>query len=603
MMAWGRYSGENVYYYNAMLGRIPPQLLARKFDLIVFHALFMSEKWTDETWARAMRAISPLRTYDAYKIAMPQDEYIHSKSVCEFIDDFAIDHLFTLAPENNLETLYGRVKKPFRTTRIFPGYLESALFRKIDNALSKGLERTIDIGYRAWGAPEWVGRHGLLKTQIADAFNASPAAQKLRLNVSTSPQDTIMGDAWYDWLAQCRYVLGVEGGSSLHDPDGRLRDITEAYKKANPDASFEQIEQACFPGLDGKLLHYAISPRHLEAAATRTGQILVRGEYNGVLHADRHYIPVEPDFSNIPEVVEKAADETLRKQMVERAYEEIVRPGLYTWRSHIGAVMDEVRPELLHASGEGFAARLDVMRWNWIHEAHNQRWLAANWPDHQPANWREKLARKLADYSSKQTEAKVERQLAEPPVWSRPVETLADWRLAWDSNERRNYISGDYGWVGFVKNIASRRELVLMLDGPVDDALDFDFFEELFAEVDAAVIITDVVQSGLLSAADSKRWEDWNASQRFVFFGPIAPRERAMMLRLTDGLIYPFKDGSQISNANDALARAAIAAAPAYSTVVPEDPEAGSYVLTLPRDELLAQLVRLFGPGAVQATA
>ena len=55
---------------------------------------------------------------------------------------------------------------------------------------------------------------------------------------------------------------------------------------------------------DGRLQLFAISPRHLEACATRTCQVLVEGEYSGVLRPGEHYIPVRKDLSNLDDVLE-----------------------------------------------------------------------------------------------------------------------------------------------------------------------------------------------------------------------------------------------------------------------------------------------------------
>ena len=49
-----------------------------------------------------------------------------------------------------------------------------------------------------------------------------------------------------------------------------------------PTATFEEVEAGCFAGLDGNLNLRTISPRHLEACATRTPQILVEGAYSGI---------------------------------------------------------------------------------------------------------------------------------------------------------------------------------------------------------------------------------------------------------------------------------------------------------------------------------
>ena len=96
-----------------------------------------------------------------------------------------------------------------------------------------------------------------------------------------------------------------------------------------------------------------ISPRHLEACLTRTGQILVEGEYNGILKPDLHYIPLKADFSNLQEVFDRIQDEPARLEMVECAYRDIVATGRYTYRGMVNTVLEHTigtRPRDSHKS-------------------------------------------------------------------------------------------------------------------------------------------------------------------------------------------------------------------------------------------------------------
>ena len=67
-----------------------------------------------------------------------------------------------------------------------------------------------------------------------------------------------------------------------------------------------------------------ISPRHFEAAATGTLQLMFPGDYSGVFEAGRHYIALKRDYSNLSDVMAIVNDETKRKTITERAYEEII---------------------------------------------------------------------------------------------------------------------------------------------------------------------------------------------------------------------------------------------------------------------------------------
>ena len=145
------------------------------------------------------------------------------------------------------------------------------------------------------------------------------------------PEDTLVGDDWIRFLLACRYTVGVEGGASVLDRDGSLRACCERVLAERPDATFEELEAECFPGRDGEFGLVALSPRHLEAVATRTCQVLIEGEYDGVLEPYRHYIPLRRDFSNLDDVLETMRRDEERERIVETAYREIVGSGDWSY--------------------------------------------------------------------------------------------------------------------------------------------------------------------------------------------------------------------------------------------------------------------------------
>jgi len=110
------------------------------------------------------------------------------------------------------------------------------------------------------------------------------------------------------------------------------------YELDHPDATFAEVEATCFPGRDGELELFAVSPRHLEACVSRTCQVLVRGAYNGVLEADKHYIPLEPDFSNLDEVLETMRRDDRRAAITEAAFRDVVESGRWTYRGFVRSV-------------------------------------------------------------------------------------------------------------------------------------------------------------------------------------------------------------------------------------------------------------------------
>ena len=94
-----------------------------------------------------------------------------------------------------------------------------------------------------------------------------------------------------------------------------------------------------------------ISPRIFEAIALRTALVLFPGEYSGVIEAERHYIPLEKDFSNFDRVVATIRDDDRLMELTERAYLEIgsAEPVSYgRMISELDAVIDELGDKRSH---------------------------------------------------------------------------------------------------------------------------------------------------------------------------------------------------------------------------------------------------------------
>ncbi len=76
----------------------------------------------------------------------------------------------------------------------------------------------------------------------------------------------------------------------------------------------------------------AISSRHFDAIGTKTCQIMFKGEFNGILQADRHYLALERNFSNIDNVMKRFLDTGYRQEMVSQTYEYILAEHTYQHR-------------------------------------------------------------------------------------------------------------------------------------------------------------------------------------------------------------------------------------------------------------------------------
>ena len=344
LYSFRRYADDNVYYLNLALKSVPRYVLQVDFDLIVFHTFFLTNHWRGPTHFRKLfNRAAILKNSRAVKVILPQDEFIHSDLLSEFINEFQIDIVFSVAPPSTLSKIYRTFD--FNRVQFFnvlTGYFDEGRLNAIVAPKASVADRPIDIGYRTSGKPfYWFGRHGFLKQDIADIFQRHAPPMGFLTDISTSQEDTIKGDEWYRFLSQCKYAVGSESGTSMIDPDGSIRERTDRYVLQHPHADMKEVEAACFPGVDGSTLLFAMSPRNLECCATRTCQVLTEGDYNGILKPNVHYIELKKDFSNIHEVLKDMLDDQRRSEIVERAFADIVESGQYTYRIFVRYVIEQ----------------------------------------------------------------------------------------------------------------------------------------------------------------------------------------------------------------------------------------------------------------------
>lgn len=370
------YSNHNCFYLNLSVRSVPWYFRRIEFDLIVFGTIFMANRVKAEWFEPLLKKTRVLKGSRAAKIAFPQDEHWHTDVLMNFLEEFEIDAVFSVGPPSEWPKLYDRER--FRRVKFFnvlTGYLNDATVGRIEKLATNVQQRDIDIGYRTWLAGAWLGRHGLLRQQIADIFQSQAPALGFKTDISTRSEDTILGDDWYRFLLRCKYTISVEGGSSVPNRDGTLQERIEAYTRQHPLADFAEIERACFPALDGTINYVALSPRHLECCATRTCQILVEGRYNGILQPGRHYIELKKDFSNIPDVLEQMQREELREEITERAYREIVASGKYTYRSFVDFVLAESLEGRVPERATAARAILNGLVYYWVRLSEFVSWV------------------------------------------------------------------------------------------------------------------------------------------------------------------------------------------------------------------------------------
>ena len=332
--------------FNAV-GGAPSALARLRPSAVILHNTFLATRWLSSFGAWRERG-AWLGSLEAPKVALPQDDYDHADVLDEWLEELRVTAILTPLAEHT--TLYRRTRDTARVRPVLTGYVDPRLARTLTATVRPLRDRRFDVVYRATSLPYWFGRHGRLKRLVGDRAAAVAAARGWAADISTS--EVVTGRAWFEHLASGRTVVGCESGSSVVDLRGEVRRRVQQLLQANPGATFDEVDARMPAGWDGAPFA-ALSPRHLEAAMTGTAQVLVRGAYSGVLEAGRHYVPVEPDLSDLAEALATALDPAVGRQLADAARAELVESGSYDYER----LTEVVRSELPERIGSASAWR------------------------------------------------------------------------------------------------------------------------------------------------------------------------------------------------------------------------------------------------------
>jgi len=186
-------------------------------------------------------------------------------------------------------------------------------------------ERPIDVGYRAYDSPAYLGHNE--RREMHDRFLKAGKDSGLKVDLSLDPEDRFDEKGWANFLNQCRGQLGTEAGGDYFELTDATRLAVNAYLEDHPEAAVTELHDRFFANYENPVPMRIISGRNVEAAGTKTVQILLRGEYGGLFEPDTHYIPVSKDFSDIDVALQKLNDREYSEQVTENAYD-LVRQEL-----------------------------------------------------------------------------------------------------------------------------------------------------------------------------------------------------------------------------------------------------------------------------------
>ena len=322
------------------------ELRGQRFDAVLLHYTFLSVRTVGYPFYSWKPRFAWMADLDCPQIAIPQDEGNYAEVLDEWLDELRVSAVFSVHYKEN-GPLYPSTCQRAHMLPCLPGYVDTNMAKRCVERARPVAERPHDIVYRARRLAHRFGRAGQRTHDIADRVLEVAPQMGLNADISTRAEDAIPGDQWFAFLASGRCVIGCEGGYSAIDWRGELAQQIIALAEDPAQMSFEQVDAKMPNGWDSQSL-LTITPRHFEAMMTKTAQLLVSGHYKGVLEPERHYLPIEPDYSNLGEVLEAARDHDRLQRMVDRAYEEVCLDQSYhypTFAQRIEEAIEMTRSE------------------------------------------------------------------------------------------------------------------------------------------------------------------------------------------------------------------------------------------------------------------
>ncbi len=300
-------------------------------DFAVLHTTVLCYRWhrrLNEMHGR----LQWLSRFGGVIAAMPQDEYDHALVLDEWLTVLGTNFVVSCFDATHRALMYPRMHRRAHFMVGLTGYLHSERVREARQHALPHAQRTSDLFYRARNLPFNFGWLGYIKGRLGIEAPRVLAASGLRMDISVRAEDTLLGDRWLRTLGSSIATLGSQSGSSVLDRRGEMTLHLRALVEDQPDLSFADADVLC----GGELTRYhfaALGPRHLEAVMTRTVQVLVEGEYSGVLKPWVHYLPIRRDLSDLARLPSLIRNRSLMQRISEQAYADFVESGAFSYET------------------------------------------------------------------------------------------------------------------------------------------------------------------------------------------------------------------------------------------------------------------------------
>ena len=334
---------------NPLLNKTIDKLDLSSFDAIGLH--YSIKPYNNYYLSKSLQR--KLTEYQGVKFLFLQDEYQRVNEVQDFLYRLGVDLLFTLVDDRMLSLAYPdpRLQK-LNKIPVLTAYVTDEMKKIVTPPIA---QRNIDVSYRGRRYDYWLGSLAYEKEWIAGQFLQRTEGYGLQLDISVEEENRVYGQKWLDFLANSKAVLGTESGASIWDFDRSIEKKTNEYLRSNKNANFEEVFNNVLKPYDGNIIYSAISPRIFEAAATKTPMVMFPGYYSGICMPDVHYIPLQKDFSNLDDVLNKLKDINYLQTLANNTFEDLILSDKYSQYQFSKLIAEKLN--ILITKKEGYTAK------------------------------------------------------------------------------------------------------------------------------------------------------------------------------------------------------------------------------------------------------
>ncbi|MEW5984355.1 MAG: glycosyltransferase [Acidobacteriota bacterium] len=293
---------------RARLRRYARVRMWRGAVLVLLHSVFSNARLLQGALFDAIQRL------DCPKVFFIGNEYKLMPEKMRFCEDLGVSLFVSQSSDPRVHSLY---QERLGCTVI--GLPNTGLDPAVFEPVIAPHDRSVDLGYRAADAPWYLGHQE--RREIADYFLSQASRLGVSVDISLNTQDRFCETEWAAFLNRCRGQLGTEAGADYFELTDATRLAVSRFMSERPDASFEDVRSRFFADRIAGPGMRILSGRNVEAAGTRTVQLLFRGRYGGYFQPDEHYIPLSKDFSDIDDAMRKYKDDAFRERVVKNAFD------------------------------------------------------------------------------------------------------------------------------------------------------------------------------------------------------------------------------------------------------------------------------------------